>query len=246
MPKDDHAGHGRGCPCVNEQALAAAREEAVRAERERVSEIQSLALPHSNTASTAPSSASSSPRACPSIRPGRTVCPSRERRVSRATPGRRRGPEFPDPRRGRRLGDPRRHGEAACLHADGAVAARRWPVLPGAAPDHNGNDLGEYLDGCGPEQQRQAEEMAREYRNFKLIDMAKEYLQFRGINHRGMGQHADRGTGAAGTVPRSGVSSRAAPSRLRTSRRSWRTSPTRRCARATKPIRAPSSPSAAR
>ena len=40
--RNHHAGHGRGCPYVNEQALAAAREEAVQAERERVSEIQSL------------------------------------------------------------------------------------------------------------------------------------------------------------------------------------------------------------
>ena len=52
--------------------------------------------------------------------------------------------------------------------------------------DHNGNDLGEYLDGCGPDMQNRAAEMAREYRNFKLIDMAKEALTFRGVNPRGM------------------------------------------------------------
>ena len=40
--------------------------------------------------------------------------------------------------------------------------------------DHNGNDVGEYLDGCGPEQQKQAVETAREYRNFKLIDLARK------------------------------------------------------------------------
>ena len=45
---------------------------------------------------------------------------------------------------------------------------------------------GEYLDGYGPEQQRRAVEMAREYRNFKLIDMAKEALELRGTNPRGM------------------------------------------------------------
>ena len=68
---------------------------------------------------------------------------------------------------------------ALLLRADGRffLARRR---------DHNGNDLGEYLDGCGPEQQQRAVEMAREYRNFKLIDMAKEALELRGINPRGM------------------------------------------------------------
>jgi len=37
-----------------------------------------------------------------------------------------------------------------------------------------------------PEQHKRAAEMAREYRNFKLIDMAKEYLAFKGVNPRGM------------------------------------------------------------
>ena len=52
--------------------------------------------------------------------------------------------------------------------------------------DHNGHDLGEYLDGCGPEQHKRALEMAHEYRNFRLLDMAKEALTFRGVNPRGM------------------------------------------------------------
>ena len=38
--------------------------------------------------------------------------------------------------------------------------------------------------------------------NFKLIDMAKESLEIRGINPRGHGHDADRGTGAAGSEPR--------------------------------------------
>jgi hypothetical protein len=45
---------------------------------------------------------------------------------------------------------------------------------------------GEFLEGCGPEQQKKAAEMAHEYRNFKLLDMAKESLELRGINPRGM------------------------------------------------------------
>ena len=44
---------------------------------------------------------------------------------------------------------------------------------------------GQFLAGCGEKQQADAQDMAREYRNFKLIDMAKEYLQLRGVDPRG-------------------------------------------------------------
>jgi hypothetical protein len=44
---------------------------------------------------------------------------------------------------------------------------------------------GAFLSGCGETAHREAEEKAREYRNFKLIDMAKEYLQLRNIDTRG-------------------------------------------------------------
>ena len=128
---------------------------------------------------------------------------------------------------------------ALLLRADGRffLARRR---------DHNGNDLGEYLDGYGPEQQQRAVEMAREYRNFKLIDMAKEALELRGINPRGMDVTRIAELALQGSSRGRGVLRRAAPNRPRTSRRSWPTSPTRPCARAMKPIRAPSSPSAGR
>ena len=59
------------------------------------------------------------------------------------------------------------------LRADSRFFLNRHPVS------------GEFLAGCGEKQQTDASEMAREYRNFKLIDMAKEYLQLRGIEPRG-------------------------------------------------------------
>jgi hypothetical protein len=59
------------------------------------------------------------------------------------------------------------------LRADSRFFLNRHPVT------------GEFLAGCGEKQNADALDMAREYRNFKLIDMAKEYLQLRGIEPRG-------------------------------------------------------------
>ena len=73
----------------------------------------------------------------------------------------------------------------ACMQAAMLLRADGRFFL-GRRQDFNGNFVGEYLDGCGPEHQRRAEEMAREYRNFKLIDMAKEWLSFKGVETRGM------------------------------------------------------------
>ena len=75
-------------------------------------------------------------------------------------------------------------GRSAWPHADGDAAAPRSEFFLAKHPK-----TGELLSGCGPEQQRRAEEMAREYvRTFKLMDMASESLEIRGINHRGHGQ----------------------------------------------------------
>jgi hypothetical protein len=43
-----------------------------------------------------------------------------------------------------------------------------------------------FLSGAGEEVQRKNEERAREFRGFSLLEMAREYLSMRGINHRGM------------------------------------------------------------
>jgi len=48
---------------------------------------------------------------------------------------------------------------------------------------------GEMLSGCGQEHQRRAEEMGREYVGLSLMEMARESLEIRGINHRGMNKN---------------------------------------------------------
>ncbi len=179
---------GADARTVNEQALAAAREEAVQAERERVSEIQTLGA-------TAIKYGIDETVISEFIAKGVPVDQARKELFAHlATKGQQGvppragadGPAFPI--RGEGGASVTRDGmeqRLACmqmallLRADGRffLARRR---------DHNGNETGEYLDGYGPEQQRRAVEMAREYRNFKLIDMAKEALELRGTNPRGM------------------------------------------------------------
>jgi len=166
----------------NEQALTAAREEAVQAERQRVSEIQVLSV-------VANQNGIDGAVISEFIAKGVSADQARKDITDRiAKKGRQNlhGDDF----------EIREHGGASVtrdgfeqrlagmqmallLRADGRffLARRR---------DHNGNDLGEYLRGCGPEFQQRAEDMGREYRNFKLIDMAKEYLELKGAPVRGM------------------------------------------------------------
>lgn len=179
MPETTTQETGADARVVNEQALAAARDEAIQAERQRVAEIEHRAAafrsalgedfvrkaitegktPDQFTAEAQTAMAANSQRDTT----GQPFKPIGEVRTSRD------GGE-------QRLACIQM---ALLLRADNRffLARRR---------DHNGNELGEYLDGCGPEQQRRAADMAREYRNFKLLDMAKEYLELRGINPRGM------------------------------------------------------------
>ena len=173
---------GSDARTVNEQALTAARETAVQAERERVSEIESLRA-------TATRYSIDGAVISQFIAKGTSADQARkELFVQLAEKGELNldGDRFPIRGEGGASGT--RDGmeqRLACmqmallLRADARffLARRR---------DHNGNDLGEYLDGCGPEQHKRAAEMAREYRNFKLIDMAKEALELRGTNPRGM------------------------------------------------------------
>jgi hypothetical protein len=167
---------------VNEQALAAAREEAVQAERQRVSEIQVLSVVAERTGIDATVISEF-------IAKGVSADQARKDLTNRiATKGKENlhGREFEI--RGEGGASVTRDGleqslarmqMALLLRADNRffLARRR---------DHNGSDLGEYLDGCGTEQHKQAAEMAHEYRNFRLIDMAKEYLSLKGANPRGM------------------------------------------------------------
>ena len=134
MPETTTQETGADARAVNEQALAAAREEAVQAERQRVSEIQALGAT--------------------AIKYG--IDDDRHQRVHRQGRVRRSGAEGAvRPARDEGQAGSRRHGadgsgsdsrarwhsvtrdgmeQRLALHADGAAAARRWPVLPGAAP----------------------------------------------------------------------------------------------------------------
>jgi hypothetical protein len=171
---------------VNEQALAAAREEAVRAERQRVSEIQSLGA-------TAIRHGVDEAVVAELIAKGTSVDQASKELFAKLADV---GDQGMPPRPGEK-GPKVRIADQVSVTRDGGeqhLACMQMALLLRADArfflarrrDHNGVDLGEYLDGCGPEQQRRAVEMAREYRNFKLIDMAKEALAFRGVNPRGM------------------------------------------------------------
>jgi hypothetical protein len=186
MPETTTQETGADARVVNEQALAAAREQAVQAERKRVSEIQALsatAIKHGIDATVISEF----------IAKGVSIDQARKELFDRLAdlgdrgmppqPGRP-GPKVQITSTGPGMTD---HVEKrlACMEMALLLRADSRFFL-GRRQDHNGSYAGEYLDGCGPDHQKRAEEMAREYRNFKLIDMAKEWLSFRGIDPRGM------------------------------------------------------------
>ena len=187
MPETTTQETGGDARVVNEQALAAAREQAVQAERVRVSEIQSLSA-------TATKYGIDSAVISEFIAKGVSVDQARKELFDRlADLGGRGVPQQPG-QPGPRVGTtPERstvtrdglQTRLACMQAAMLLRADGRFFL-GRRQDYNGNYVGEYLDGCGPEHQRRAEEMAREYRNFKLVDMAKEWLSFKGVETRGM------------------------------------------------------------
>lgn len=171
---------------VNEQALAAAREEAVLAERRRVGEIQSLGA-------TAIMHGVDKTVVAELIAKGASVDQATKELFAKLADV---GEQTFVQRPGEAPGTMRINEQVSVTRDGGEqrLASMQMALLLRADArfflarrrDHNGNDLGEYLDGCGPEQQKRATEMAREYRNFKLIDMAKEALALRGMNPRGM------------------------------------------------------------
>ena len=179
---------GADARTVNEQALAAAREEAVQAERERVSEIQSLGATAIKYGIDETVISEFIAKGVPVDQARKELFAHLAKKGQQGVPPRAGAEGAYFPIRGEGGTSVTRDGleqRLACmqmallLRADGRffLARRR---------DHNGNDLGEYLNGCGPDHQNQAVEMAREYRNFHLIDMAKEYLQLKGVPARGM------------------------------------------------------------
>ena len=179
---------GADARAVNEQALAAAREEAVQAERLRVSEIQSLGATATRYGIDDTVISEFIAKGVPVDQARKELFAHLAKKGQQGVPPRA-GTEGPDfPIRGNGGASVTRDGleqRLACmqvallLRADGRFFLTR-------RRDHNGNDLGEYLRGCGLEQQQHAEDMGREYRNFKLMDMAKEYLQMKGVPVRGM------------------------------------------------------------
>ena len=164
---------------IDEQALATAREQAVTAERQRVSEIQVLSAINGVDGTVISEFIA---KGVPADQARKQITDQLAAKGTQTV----HGEEFKI--RGESGASVTRDGieqsfarmqMALLLRSDSRffLARRR---------DHNGNDLGEYLDGCGPEQQKHSAEMAREYRNFKLIDLAREALTFKGINPRGM------------------------------------------------------------
>ena len=170
-----HAGNGRGCPCSERTGLGrrAGRGGPGRtAARQRDSSRWALSQPIRH-------------------RRGRHQRVHRQGRVRRSGPegdrstsSRQRasrtlnGERVPDSRRGRRLGDSRRHGAvgsrcmqmALLLRADGAVLPGAPPRPQRQRPRRVPRRLRSRRSSSGPPRWR------REYRNFKLIDMAKEVL----------------------------------------------------------------------
>ena len=180
MPETTTQETGADARVANEQALAAAREAAVQAERLRVSEIQSLGA-------TATKYGIDGAVISEFIAKGVSVDLARKELFDRLE---QRGKQDANGQPFVPIGEvsiTRDGGEnrLACMQMALLLRAEARFFLA-RRRDHNGNNLGEYLDGCGPDQQKRAAEMAREYRNFKLIDMAKEALTFRGVNPRGM------------------------------------------------------------
>ena len=182
MPETTTQETGADARVVNEQALAAAREEAVQAERQRVSEIQVLSIVANQNGIDATVVSEFIAKGVSADQARKDITD----RIAKKGKQNLNGDDF----------EIREHGGAsvtrdgleqrlACmqmallLRADGRFFLTR-------RRDHNGHDLGEYLRGCGPEFQQRAEDMGREYRNFKLIDMAKEYLELKGAPVRGM------------------------------------------------------------
>ena len=248
MPETTTQETGADARAVNEQALAAAREEAVQAERQRVSEIQSLSA-------VATKYGIDGAVISEFIAKGVSVDQARkelfdrlaeEGRAGHASSSGAKAPEF-------RFATERpvtRDGAG-----DSASPACRWRCCsaPTAASSWRGaatttaTTSANISDGCGPEQQQRAlghgarVPQFQAHRHGQGVPGVERRLPVRGMDVTRIAELALQGSFA-----RARSSSRAAPNPLRTSRRSWPTSPTRPCARATRLIRARSSRSAGR
>jgi hypothetical protein len=170
-------GAGADARAVNEQALAAARDEAVTAERLRVSEIQSLGATVGKYGIDGTVISDFIAKGVSVDQARKDLFAALESKGKRDATG---GvfnppPTIPTFGGGKDVMVKRLEcmQSAMLLRADSRFFLNRHPMS------------GQFLAGCGEKQQADAQDMAREYRNFKLIDMAKEYLQLRGVDPRG-------------------------------------------------------------
>ena len=175
---------GADARVVNEQALAAAREEAVQAERQRVSEIQSLSA-------TATRYGIDGAVISEFIAKGMSADQARKELFAQLAEKGERDTSMATgfPIRGEGGASGTRDGmeqRLACMQMALLLRADTRFFLA-RRRDHNGNDLGEYLDGCGPEQQQ-----ARR-RDGPRVPQLQAHRhgqgspwQLRGINPRGM------------------------------------------------------------
>lgn len=161
---------GADARVVNEQALAAAREEAVQAERKRVADIEALGAIQGvdkTLISEFVAKGVSADVAGKEILNKLAKKGSETPITNLGAPTSGRGGDALE----KRLGCMQM---SLLLRADSRFFLNRHPLN------------GQFLAGCGETQQTHAEEMAREYRNFKLLEMAKEFLQLKGVDPRGM------------------------------------------------------------
>jgi len=163
---------------MEEQQLAAARDEAVKAERQRVSDIRAMAAPFKALDETFVAKL---------IGDGISADEARKSIMTQlAVKGEQdaKGEDF------RITGEAvitREAGETRLAQMQSALLLRHDPKFGMAKRlNSSGEPTGEYLDGRGPDYQRRLEEQGRNYRGFSLLEMARESLQLRGINPRGM------------------------------------------------------------
>jgi hypothetical protein len=176
MPETQQQGTGEA-RVANEQALAAAREEAVQAERLRVSEITALGATVQPYGIDGPTIVSKFIKEGLSVDQARKeLFAAMEAKGNKTTTGTTIKIQNSGAGSGGADALEKRLGcmqMSMLLRADSRFFLHRHPMS------------NQFLSGCGDKQQAEAEEMAGEYRNFKLIDMAKEYLQLRGVDPRG-------------------------------------------------------------
>jgi len=161
----------------NEQALTAARDEAVTAERLRVSELTSLGATVKPLGIDGTVISGFIANGVSVDQARKDLFAAIEAQGKKTTDGKDHDPRPHQPTFSGGADAMQKRLEcmqaALLLRADSRFFLNRQPLN------------GAFLAGCGEQEHRVAEEKAREYHNFKLIDMAKEYLQLRSIDTRG-------------------------------------------------------------